>query len=210
MQIEFIEQVMRYVRDGGWVMGPLVAATFLLWFALGWRVAMVRRGSRLGLRVLLQRALDEKRTVGGVIGDAVAISAILLRQGQDSVQVRGVLDEAFGPLEDRLARGAILAKSIVMVAPLTGLLGTVTGMIETFDALADMALFSQSGGIAGGISQALITTQMGLAIAIPGLIAGRILERKQALLLEELDELKALVATRHERGVPAPRAQTGA
>lgn len=210
MQIEFIEQVMRYVRDGGWVMGPLVAATFLLWFALGWRVAMVRRGSRLGLRVLLQRALDEKRTVGGVIGDAVAISAILLRQGQDNVQVRGVLDEAFGPLEDRLARGAILAKSIVMVAPLTGLLGTVTGMIETFDALADMALFSQSGGIAGGISQALITTQMGLAIAIPGLIAGRILERKQALLLEELDELKALVATRHERGVPAPRAQTGA
>ena len=210
MQIEFIEQVMRYVRDGGWVMGPLVAATFLLWFALGWRVAMVRRGSRLGLRVLLQRALDEKRTVGGVIGDAVAISAILLRQGQDNVQVRGVLDEAFGPLEDRLARGAILAKSIVMVAPLTGLLGTVTGMIETFDALADMALFSQSGGIAGGISQALITTQMGLAIAIPGLIAGRILERKQALLLEELAELKALVATRHERGVPAPRAQTGA
>jgi biopolymer transport protein ExbB len=210
MQIEFIEQVMRYVRDGGWVMGPLVAATFLLWFALGWRVAMVRRGSRLGLRVLLQRALDEKRTVGGVIGDAVAISAILLRQRQDSVQVRGVLDEAFGPLEDRLARGAILAKSIVMVAPLTGLLGTVTGMIETFDALADMALFSQSGGIAGGISQALITTQMGLAIAIPGLIAGRILERKQALLLEELDELKALVATRHGRGVPAPRVQTGA
>ncbi len=210
MQIEFIEQVMRYVRDGGWVMGPLVAATFLLWFALGWRVAMVRRGSRLGLRVLLQRALDEKRTVGGVIGDAVAISAILLRQRQDSVQVRGVLDEAFGPLEDRLARGAILAKSIVMVAPLTGLLGTVTGMIETFDALADMALFSQSGGIAGGISQALITTQMGLAIAIPGLIAGRILERKQALLLEELDELKALVATRHERGVPTPRVQTGA
>ena len=210
MQIEFIEQVMRYVRDGGWVMGPLVAATFLLWFALGWRVAMVRRGSRLGLRVLLQRALDEKRMVGGVIGDAVAISAILLRQGQDNVQVRGVLDEAFGPLEDRLARGAILAKSIVMVAPLTGLLGSVTGMIESFDSLADMALFSQSGGIAGGISQALITTQMGLAIAIPGLIAGRILERKQALLLEELDELKALVATRHERGVPAPRAQTGA
>ena len=77
-------------------------------------------------------------------------------------------------------------------------------------ALADMALFSQSGGIAGGISQALITTQMGLAIAIPGLIAGRILERKQALLLEELDELKALVATRHERDVPAPRAHTGA
>ncbi|MEC9441680.1 MAG: MotA/TolQ/ExbB proton channel family protein [Myxococcota bacterium] len=208
MQIAFVEQVMRYVRDGGWVMGPLVLATFVLWAALGWRAAMVRRGSRLGLRVLLQRALDDNRTAGGIIGDAVAISAILLRQRQDVSQVRGILDEAFGPIEDRLARGAILAKSIVMVAPLTGLLGTVTGMIETFDALADMALFSQSGGIAGGISQALITTQMGLAIAIPGLIAGRILERKQALLLEELDELKALVMA--WRGIAKPRAHTGA
>ena len=193
MEIAFVDQLSQYVRDGGWVMGPLVLATFILWFALGWRATVVRRGSRLGLRALLQRALDGDR-VGGVIGDAVAIAAILLREDPAQPHVRGVLDEAFGPIEDRLSRGAILAKSIVMVAPLTGLLGTVTGMIETFDALADMTLFSQSGGIAGGISQALITTQMGLAIAIPGLIAGRVLERKQALLLEELDELKALAA----------------
>ena len=50
-------------------------------------------------------------------------------------------------------------------------------MIETFSALGDMALFTQSGGIAGGISQALLTTQMGLVVAIPGLLVGRILGR---------------------------------
>ena len=64
-----------------------------------------------------------------------------------------------------------------MVAPLAGLLGTVAGMIETFDSLGSMSLFSQSGGVAGGISQALISTQMGLAVAIPGLLAGRILRK---------------------------------
>jgi biopolymer transport protein ExbB len=73
-------------------------------------------------------------------------------------------------------------RSIVVVAPLLGLLGTVIGMIETFESLQDSALFSQSGGIAGGISQALITTQMGLVVAIPGLLLGKKLDRKEESL----------------------------
>ena len=78
-----------------------------------------------------------------------------------------------------------LARSVVIVAPLAGLLGTVSGMIETFDALADMTLFSQSGGIAGGISQALITTMAGLTVGIPALIAYRwVLARADDLVLE--------------------------
>ena len=79
----------------------------------------------------------------------------------------------------------LVIRSIVLVAPLAGLLGTVTGMIETFDALAEMAMFTQSGGIAGGISEALITTQMGLAVAIPGLVAGRLLDRRERTLREQ-------------------------
>jgi biopolymer transport protein ExbB len=66
----------------------------------------------------------------------------------------------------------------------------VTGMIETFDSLAEMSLFSQSGGIAGGISQALISTQMGLAVAIPGLVVGRIVRRRQLALEDELTKVK--------------------
>ena len=59
------------------------------------------------------------------------------------------------------------------------LLGTVTGMIETFDSLQNMDLFSQTGGIAGGISQALITTQFGLTIAIPGLLINGMLNKRR-------------------------------
>ena len=63
-------------------------------------------------------------------------------------------------------------------------------MIETFDSLGNMSLFSQSGGIAGGISQALITTQMGLAVAIPGLIVNGTLNRKQKDIELELAQMK--------------------
>ncbi|MCP4914160.1 MAG: MotA/TolQ/ExbB proton channel family protein [Oligoflexia bacterium] len=82
-----------------------------------------------------------------------------------------------------------LTSTIVMVAPLLGLLGTVGGMIETFQSLGDMTLFSQSGGIAGGISQALITTQFGLSVAIPGMFIGRVLQKKKSVIMTNLEEL---------------------
>ena len=81
---------------------------------------------------------------------------------------------------------------LVSVAPLLGLLGTVIGMIETFDALDDNALFSQSGGIAGGISQAMITTQMGLVISIPGVIVGRWLAGRQTQVIDLVEQAERL------------------
>ncbi|MEC8423819.1 MAG: MotA/TolQ/ExbB proton channel family protein, partial [Myxococcota bacterium] len=76
--------------------------------------------------------------------------------------------------------------------PLLGLLGTVTGMIETFRSLGKMELFTQGGGVAGGIGEALLTTQMGLAVSVPGLIVGRLLDRRQVVLEDELDQLEEL------------------
>ena len=66
-------------------------------------------------------------------------------------------------------------------------------MIETFDSLGDMTLYSQSGGIAGGISQALLTTQFGLAVAIPGLIVRGLLERRQRVLESQMEEVKEIL-----------------
>lgn len=114
-----------------------------------------------------------------VLWYAIGARAVsLLRAGRDGVE----------PVERQveLTRFRVLIRAIVMVAPLAGLLGTVDGMIETFDALGDMALFTQSGGIAGGVSQALVSTQMGLAVAIPGLVIGRLLDRRQARIETEL------------------------
>ncbi len=153
-------------HDGGFVMPPLLLGAAALWFAMTYRSMLLSRGS-WGSYFDFCRRLNELKDKGSTKDDAYFL-----------------LSEE----EDDLNKYKVLTKTVVMIAPLLGLLGTVSGMIETFDSLADMSLFSQSGGIAGGISQALITTQMGLAVAIPGLIVGRLLERKQSALLNDMEE----------------------
>lgn len=196
MQPGVIDQLLQYFQDGGFVMPPLVVATLVLWFALGWRLMILQRGSTATLRDLVKAYAKGERTKARGIVDRAAQRGVALAK-LELDDLRGYLDDAFGDLELDMKQYGVLVKAIVAVAPLTGLLGTVTGMIETFDSLASMSLFSQSGGIAGGISVALVSTQMGLAVAIPGLVVGRVLDRKQERLAEELEELKEVLCVRN-------------
>jgi len=132
-------------------------------------------------------------TSRGILDSAVTIALQIKEHSTD--YLRDELDDALFPLLREISKYKKLVATIVMVAPLLGLLGTVTGMIETFDSLGDMSLYSQSGGIAGGISQALFTTQMGLAVAVPGLVVGRILERREMNLVREIAQLKDFLCT---------------
>ena len=66
---------------------------------------------------------------------------------------------------------------LAAVAPLLGLLGTVSGMIETFRVIGLYGL-GNSQAMASGIREALLTTQAGLLVAIPGLLAGQIMHKK--------------------------------
>jgi biopolymer transport protein ExbB len=192
-----------YIDAGGWVMPPLLLATLLLWFAIGYRFAALKRGTKRGARNLLRR-YNEK----GKLPSSNGVMARALRKGLELRErfpdgLRPYLDDAFWEEEKDIRRFNRLILTIVSAAPLLGLLGTVIGMIETFDSLGDMSLFSQSGGIAGGISQALITTQMGLAVAIPGLIVNGMLQRKQKSIELELAQLKDILCAE-------PRTNTGA
>lgn len=117
---------------------------------------------------------------------AMGVRTVVLRRAGAAIRA----GDPDAPVLLRMGVHRTLVRTIVVLAPLAGLLGTVTGMIETFDSLADMALFSHGGGgIAGGISQALVSTQMGLAVAVPGLIAGRMLDGRHDRLADELEEL---------------------
>jgi len=184
----------RYIEAGGWVMPPLIAAAVVLWFAIGYRIAALRRGTRRGARNLVFRIRAGKHPkTDGVLVRAAISGLDLFDRGL--AELRPHLDEAFFEEESEIRRYRVLIVTIVMVAPLLGLLGTVIGMIETFNSLGDMSLFSQSGGIAGGISQALFTTQMGLAVAIPGMIVNGILNRRQLDLELELAQIKDLLCS---------------
>jgi biopolymer transport protein ExbB len=189
-----LQTLAEYVDDGGFIMWPLVVATFVLWYALGYRFLTLQRGSVRSVRILVERyRKGASKPPRGVIDSAVVAGLALVRTHARYEGLRRLLDDRFADVESELKRGRILIASIVAVAPLAGLLGTVTGMIETFDSLGDMSLFSQSGGIAGGISQALFTTQMGLSIAVPGIIAGKVLDRRQQTIEHELAQLKDIL-----------------
>lgn len=179
-------------------MPPLVLCTLLLWYGLGYRFWVMKEPKRLGVRDLLQYYRQhEDKPAKNIVAQAIKQGIALQKKGVKNL--RRHLDEAFYEYEREIDRFTVLIRVIILIAPLLGLLGTVIGMIETFDSLASMTLYSQSGGIAGGISQALFTTQMGLTVAIPGLLAHSMLKRKQHQIALDLAQVKDLLchATPH-------------
>ena len=189
-----VQEFLGYMEAGGWVMPPLVVLLLILWFAIGYRFAALQRGTERGVRTVIERMERKKEpSRDGVITRAVRKGVKQKQKGR--VDLRGFLDYAFAEEEREIRRFHVLITTVVLVSPLLGLLGTVIGMIETFDSLGDMSLFSQSGGIAGGISQALFTTQMGLAVSIPGLIINGILTRRQKDIEMELAQIKDILCT---------------
>ena len=192
MNEPLLETFRRYLDDGGFVMMPLVLAALVLWYSIGLRLFTLQRGTTRPVRGLIaDYRAGHRRDPRGMI-DRAAARGVRIAEVHPG-HVGELLDEHFFPYYQEVKRGRNVIMGIVSIAPLIGLLGTVSGMIETFDSLGDMSLFSQSGGIAGGISEALFSTQMGLCVAIPGLIVGRLLDRRQRRFEEELDQIKALL-----------------
>ncbi len=194
VDIGYVDQLFAYLGSGGTVMVPLVILAMVLWFGIGWRLHTLRRGNRRSVRVLVEKyRAGYARRPRGIIDSVVVKGLKVLDESLPYLRRR--LDDALYDDVLEMTRFSMTVRGIVAAAPLLGLLGTVAGMIETFDSLGDMSLFSQSGGIAGGISLALFTTQMGLAVAIPGLLVGRVLEHRQRAFEAEIEKLKDILCS---------------
>lgn len=194
--MQLLEQFLGYMQSGGFVMWPLAILVLILWYALGYRFHTLKRGSNADVRNLVRKFSQEIRTnPRGLIDGAIVEALQVVHLYGANKTSRNFLDDLFAKHIVTLKRYKSTIKTIVIAAPLIGLLGTVTGMIETFDSLASAELFSQSGGIAGGISQALFTTQLGLVVAVPGLIMGRILDKKAANMELELEQIKDILCS---------------
>lgn len=107
-------------------------------------------------------------------------------QDISSIEVR--LDEALLKEVPRLERGMSALKLLAAVAPLLGLLGTVTGMIGTFQSITVFGT-SDPKLMAGGISQALITTVLGLCVAIPLLFCHSLVADRVRRLIQLLQQV---------------------
>lgn len=110
-----------------------------------------------------------------------------------------ILNEAVLQEIPVLEKGLGMIKLLAMVAPLLGLLGTVTGMIATFQSIS---LFGTGDPklMAGGISQALVTTMLGLCTAIPLLFLHSLVASRSKVLIQILDEQSTgLISRRAEK-----------
>ena len=110
---------------------------------------------------------QEKADTGNPLGRVLAVYEANPNADVETLELK--LDEAILKETPALERGATMIKVLSAVAPLLGLLGTVTGMIATFQAIT---LFGTGDPklMAGGISTALVTTVLGLIMAIPLLL----------------------------------------
>lgn len=204
------EQALSIWNAGGWAMWAL-AAIALLMFGMGMHV-LLRLREKCFLAVpedTWRRWINHPQQRQGPIGDLL-----------DFVTGGGTLKETAAAFEQLratesapFARDLSVMKTCVGAAPLVGLLGTVVGMLSTFGALA-----SGSGGdktmglVAEGISEALITTETGLVIALPGLFfqyhLARNYERYKAFLahLETVCLQKQHRATKRAERIAIDRA----
>ncbi|MET0065158.1 MAG: MotA/TolQ/ExbB proton channel family protein [Candidatus Thiodiazotropha sp.] len=178
------------IRQGGFIgyvilflggVGILVTLERLLSLAWVWR------------RLKHQRQQPEAR-MDNPLGRLLTVARDHPQISPDALQKH--LDEAILRELPALKRGLRLLAIFAAVAPLLGLLGTVTGMIETFQSIT---LFGTGDPklMSGGISQALVTTELGLAVAIPLVLVHSLLSGRCNRVIRLLDqESAALVAGR--------------
>lgn len=114
---------------------------------------------------LERQALAQRSALARVTLQALSHRDLPLELYENSVQA--VLLVELG----RISRGLSALRTIAAVAPLLGLLGTVVGMTATFEALTLTGQTGQTEALSGGIAQALATTQIGLIVAVPSLLA---------------------------------------
>lgn len=176
--------------SGGWVMIPLFLLAILL-YAQAFQLLMYLR--RTGIDEAHQVHWWEwvrrpDRAEGRV--------AEIIRYTQSEVttarQIRSRFAEVRLALVALIDRRARFLSMLVAVAPLMGLLGTVLGMLKTFLGISTSAGSETAGVIAGGISEALITTETGLIIALPGLFLVMLIQRKRQALEAQLARIESL------------------
>jgi biopolymer transport protein ExbB len=174
----------------GYVIIFLGVAAFLLGI---WRWAVVVSTTR---RVTAQQKSDYVDK-GNPLGRVLSVYDDNREVDAETLELK--LDEAVLRESSAITRYMWLVKTVSAVAPLLGLLGTVTGMIETFQAIT---LFGAGDPrmMAGGISEALVTTMLGLITAIPLVLLYDTLANNTRYIIDVLDEQSAgLIAARSER-----------
>ena len=188
---EQLLDTLNYFHDGGIVMFPLLLSSILMWAMIINRMLYLGALEKYDIirnetkeYILHDKSLD----IGKYRGLRAQFVSIFLKKrcGKSEID-QYILDETVMSLNNMLDQYLAYIGVLAAVSPFFGLLGTVTGMMSTFDIIAIFGT-GNAKAMAGGISEALISTQTGLLVAIPGLYMHN-------LLLRRADRLKQRAAS---------------
>jgi len=176
--------------SGGWVMVSLAMLAVVL-YSIGMQLLFFLRSGNIQLG-------HEREWLSWILlpDQAKGRAGEIIRYTQENVataqQLRSRFDEVRQSLLNRIDRRLHFFKTLIVAAPLIGLLGTVIGMLDTFAALAlqDGAVTSRL--VADGISTALITTQTGLFVALPGLFLTVLIRHRKHAVEAALARIESL------------------
>jgi biopolymer transport protein ExbB len=188
--------VWEIVTAGGWLMLPIVACSIVALAIVGERFFTLQAERVLPTnlvadvwRMASSRQLTEDKVrdiqQGSPLGRVLA--AGLYNRAQDREIMKASIEEVGGHVTHELGRYLNALGTIAAVTPLLGLLGTVIGMISVFTNITTVGV-GNPAQLAGGISQALITTAGGLMVAIPSLMFHRYFRGKVDGLVVDMEK----------------------
>ncbi|TGL44387.1 MotA/TolQ/ExbB proton channel family protein [Leptospira perdikensis] len=182
---------------GGWSMWPLLLSSIVAFGVILERIYFFFTAKllRKGYNQDLQDAIDTsgmkgiedflKANEGQRITDVLK-NGMEVSQNDPEIFASGIEREA-GEVMTLLEKGLTVLSAVSTIAPLVGFLGTVSGMINAFDAIANADQVNAKV-VAGGIKEALITTAAGLIVAIPAMTFYQYLQGRVAFFTSEVEE----------------------
>jgi biopolymer transport protein ExbB len=209
--------LLQVMRDGGPLMVPIALCSIVLLVFVFERSIVLRRG-RVIPRPFVKRFLQQMRE--GQLDPETALdlceqnrspvaevfAAAVRKWGRPSVEVEQGIIDAGERVTNGLRKYLRVLNGVSTISPLLGLLGTVFGMIQTFNAISRSDAMGRSEMLAGGIGQALLTTAAGLCVAIPALIAYLYFVGRIDQLIMEIDALAQRVVDLIASDAHPPRA----
>lgn len=189
-----LQEVVNIFTDGGTVMAALAVVAFLLYTTASASLYFVFRGN------LNDRQQDcwadwirDPEKAEGRVGEIIRYAVHGKRVSIKRIQRR--FDEMREILIASVDRRLIIITTLVAAAPMTGLLGTVGGMLDMFDGLAAGGGKQSMGLIASGMKEALFTTLTGLVIALPGMFMVLLVRERRNKIDVTLTQLQSIIVT---------------
>ena len=197
-----IERAIQFFVAGGWVMYPLLlmsmlSLTLIFERVVFWMLSAQRTGgARLSKYLTLfdnaqdHQAMKEAATDQTLEGELVRLAL------SGNTRTEAVLIGHIESMRSVIERFAPIMGAIIASAPLLGILGTVTGIIRSFDLLGEASAVSDPSLVAGGIAEALYTTAFGLTIALVTLFPHVYFKARAERTLGRLETLAGMIAER--------------